>query len=205
MKSLFGAAALAFTLAAAPAYATTTFAQYEQIDNTDTVSFTGPGALTSTTTAVVAFNFVDPMPPSLDGPIDALLIFSASGAPYSGVLQFLRQSDGANLLTVDFAGAVLSGMGTSGSFLDAQPGGTVTFSSDFLDFSTLTASDFALSFSALSSPFGSDSWTANSTGTFAAQLGAIPEPATWAMMIIGFGGVGAVARQRRRLTSTLRT
>jgi len=26
-----------------------------------------------------------------------------------------------------------------------------------------------------------------------------PEPATWAMMIVGFGGVGAVVRQRRRL------
>lgn len=28
--------------------------------------------------------------------------------------------------------------------------------------------------------------------------GGIPEPATWAMMIMGFGGVGAMMRQRRR-------
>jgi hypothetical protein len=27
---------------------------------------------------------------------------------------------------------------------------------------------------------------------------AVPEPATWAMMIIGFGGVGATLRNRRR-------
>jgi hypothetical protein len=27
----------------------------------------------------------------------------------------------------------------------------------------------------------------------------VPEPATWAMMIAGFGGVGGMARQRRRL------
>jgi hypothetical protein len=27
---------------------------------------------------------------------------------------------------------------------------------------------------------------------------AVPEPTTWAMMIIGFGGVGALMRRRRR-------
>jgi hypothetical protein len=26
---------------------------------------------------------------------------------------------------------------------------------------------------------------------------AVPEPATWAMMIVGFGGVGALMRRRR--------
>ena len=29
-------------------------------------------------------------------------------------------------------------------------------------------------------------------------LGAVPEPATWAMMIIGFGAVGSTVRKRRR-------
>ncbi|MBX3482963.1 PEPxxWA-CTERM sorting domain-containing protein [Phenylobacterium sp.] len=29
----------------------------------------------------------------------------------------------------------------------------------------------------------------------------VPEPATWAMMILGFGGVGATLRQRRRLVA----
>jgi hypothetical protein len=32
---------------------------------------------------------------------------------------------------------------------------------------------------------------------FAFRIDAVPEPATWAMMIIGFGGVGAVMRRRR--------
>jgi hypothetical protein len=31
---------------------------------------------------------------------------------------------------------------------------------------------------------------------------AVPEPATWAMMLLGFGGIGAVMRRRRRLTNT---
>jgi hypothetical protein len=40
------------------------------------------------------------------------------------------------------------------------------------------------------------------TGPVGATLtGGVPEPATWAMMIIGFGGVGAVIRRRRGQTA----
>ena len=35
----------------------------------------------------------------------------------------------------------------------------------------------------------------NAAGTF--QPGAVPEPATWAMMIMGFGAIGATIRRRR--------
>jgi len=31
--------------------------------------------------------------------------------------------------------------------------------------------------------------------------GAVPEPATWAMLIAGFGGIGSVARRRRTITA----
>jgi hypothetical protein len=34
---------------------------------------------------------------------------------------------------------------------------------------------------------------------------AIPEPATWALMIMGFGAAGAVMRQRRRVLATVRS
>jgi hypothetical protein len=30
------------------------------------------------------------------------------------------------------------------------------------------------------------------------EVAAIPEPASWALMIMGFGGVGAAIRSRRR-------
>jgi hypothetical protein len=36
-------------------------------------------------------------------------------------------------------------------------------------------------------------WGANATKV----LGAVPEPATWAMMLVGFGGIGAAMRSRR--------
>ena len=32
----------------------------------------------------------------------------------------------------------------------------------------------------------------------AAAVAAVPEPASWAMMLLGFGGLGAVLRRRRR-------
>ncbi|WP_337185176.1 PEPxxWA-CTERM sorting domain-containing protein [Phenylobacterium sp.] len=41
--------------------------------------------------------------------------------------------------------------------------------------------------------------SANSFEVDNAAVAAVPEPATWAMMIMGFGAAGAVLRQRRRV------
>jgi PEP-CTERM motif len=41
-------------------------------------------------------------------------------------------------------------------------------------------------------------------GTFSTAAGAVPEPSTWAMLLIGFGGLGlAVARRGRKQVATL--
>jgi hypothetical protein len=50
--------------------------------------------------------------------------------------------------------------------------------------------------------FGSDISRNGNTGNVGATLtpsvkGGVPEPATWAMMMIGFGGMGALLRRRR--------
>jgi len=42
----------------------------------------------------------------------------------------------------------------------------------------------------------------STTGTFTVTSG-VPEPATWAMMLTGFGGLGAVLRSRRRLSDAI--
>ncbi len=39
-------------------------------------------------------------------------------------------------------------------------------------------------------------------GNFRISAGAVPEPASWAMMILGFGAVGTVARRRNRIAVT---
>ena len=41
-------------------------------------------------------------------------------------------------------------------------------------------------------------WVSVDNFTLAGSLSAVPEPATWAMMIIGFGAVGSVVRTSRR-------
>jgi hypothetical protein len=202
LRHILGAAALALALAAAPAYGAT-FAQYKQTNDTDTVSFSGGNSLANVAGAVVEFDYTIPMPAGVDGPISAFLNINATGSPYDGSISFRRVSDNANLLTVAFTDAVLTGGGTAGVFFDSEPGvGTIVYTSDFLLFPNSTIESFSLSFSDLSNAFGGDSWTADSTGTFAVNTferpgGVIPEPGTWAMMIVGFGGTGAILRRRR--------
>jgi hypothetical protein len=38
---------------------------------------------------------------------------------------------------------------------------------------------------------------------FGFRIAAVPEPGTWALMILGFGGTGALLRRRRQLGQAL--
>jgi hypothetical protein len=108
----------------------------------------------------------------------------------------------ANLLTLTFTNATFAGAGGSGAVFGTQPGGgTVTYTSDFVDFTDQTAGDFSIGLTGITPGFSASAWTADSVGSFAsdsANVGnGVPEPATWAMMIVGFGGVGVLMRRRR--------
>lgn len=205
-------AAGALALTAPAAAVTTTYAQFYQQSSAKALSYTA--APTTTILAAVVpvdltiFDF---------GPVgtfdDAKFSVSAmSDLPlqivpnplntvvlqpgFHGTLSLIGDN-GLNYLTVNFANAVFTTFvgSSSGSLTASEPCCVVDVHSDFLDVNNLQLNNFALSFSGFTRPFAADrSFKANVSGTFA---GAIPEPATWALMIAGFGMVGFAARRRR--------
>jgi hypothetical protein len=110
-------------------------------------------------------------------------------------------SAGTVLLAGSFTKGDLSGRGPNGSAIASTPHSTVSFTSDVVG--ALTASmrhDLTLSFSAISPNLNAATgaalrtFQANNNGQF--DQG-VPEPATWTMLILGLGGLGAASRRRR--------
>jgi hypothetical protein len=119
---------------------------------------------------------------------------------------------GSVLLGGSFNSGFIQGAADTGSVngSTAIPGGSVSFTSAFLDLSKATSESFALTLLDAVPDFGGttggevDSFNAASTGNFSASgvtVAPAPEPATWALMIIGFGGMGVMLRNRRRMLS----
>jgi hypothetical protein len=113
--------------------------------------------------------------------------------------------DVTNLLTGVYTLAHITGRGSSGSFHDSTDIGTVTYTSDIIDFSNSIARDFSYSLASITPALGYvhgqslNTFKAGATGIFSAAF--VPEPATWAMTITGFGLLGAATRRRRALTA----
>jgi hypothetical protein len=117
-----------------------------------------------------------------------------------------------NLLTVTVTPnstmALVTGQDGSASLNASSPGQTITFSSDFYDFSNVTATGMGitlsgiipgLSFSNESGRSLLNSFTAAGVGSFTADLRAVPEPTSLALMgISGLILCGARLRATRR-------
>jgi hypothetical protein len=122
--------------------------------------------------------------------------FSRNGVDYGA---------GVNLLSGVFSGATIMGAGTGSVSGDPLAGGVVDYASSVVDTTDFSLDTFILSLNAIRRTGGSGltytsgqslkNFTATTTGQFAA---AVPEPATWGLMIMGFGGAGALLRGRRR-------
>ena len=157
-------------------------------------SLQGPG---STTTGA------DPAFPSNDG--TTYLSVEAGGVAnvdfaktFNGSFQFDWGSiDDYNTLTIHTTTGDVVYVPGSGSF--ANPANGDQFSGLTNGVFTIFGSGITgFSLSSSKNSFEIDNFAVLSTGTNPLG-GGVPEPATWAMMIIGFGGIGALLRRRRAL------
>lgn len=211
--------AAAVTITAPALALNTTFAQFTQQSAARVITYQASGGSNTITVSNAPVYFVvnafGPM-----GIYSALLNISASSsAPvtntgpqfeqvgWSGFYSFTNA--GINYLTVTFTNAIvdINGSGGSGSMFDTANTNAVTYTSDILNLAGLSTKDFALGFSAVTPPYqiGQDGYgnpfTSNVAGTFAGAT--VPEPSSWAMMVIGVGMVGFAVRARRAAVSTV--
>ena len=228
------ALALPLMLASAATYATGTFATFTDLTSGKFV-FTNNGASTTfaATNDAVSFQYiVGGLDAALTGSQLAHLTYSssASTAALSGfgldiqrmnsttisIVRDTAYNGHTNLLSVTFsgtlanplylfganAGSALSELASTGS------GQTVTFTSDFLNFSNTSSRDVGLAFTSVAPPVGIDangllkSFTASATGSFSADptplvVSAVPEADTYAMLLAGLGVIGFLARRRQ--------
>ena len=124
---------------------------------------------------------------------------------------------GANLLTGVFHNGQIFGSGRSGGAGDDTTlGGAVSYTSDILNFTGTVDRSFAISLNSVSPSFGAagcpaggafgncasalNTFRASTAGSFSSDPlpTYVPEPATWGLMLVGFGGMGAMLRSRRR-------
>lgn len=121
---------------------------------------------------------------------------------------------GSNLLSGTFSGGTFVGnFGASAgsSFASGPAGATISYTSDFLDFTNVALLDRATSLTAVNPTFSRHVGINGALSTFRAVSGGqfssdpaplrnfaatVPEPNTWALLVIGFGMVGATLRRR---------
>jgi hypothetical protein len=118
------------------------------------------------------------------------------------VIDLIHYKTGANLLSGTFTKGNLAGGSSSGGFfVSTLSGNVISFTSAIKG--ALSGSlplDIALNIDSIAPVLGIGpggllkSFHGNAGGNFAQG---VPEPATWAMMIIGFGAIGFAARRRR--------
>jgi hypothetical protein len=209
LLSAVGALSAAVSIPAADATVLLTFGQ---TSTGDTVTATRSGSTTTITSDTPVD--IDDIAAPLATPILATLVIDATSTgtatlvagnvvqPYSGT--FSITSGATNYLSGMFTDAIFgSGGSLTLSASDDTPGESVTFTSSVITANLLEGFErsIALSFTDVSPPANITAGTlrgfsSDVSGDFSAT--AVPEPATWAMLGLGFAGMGLLGLTRRR-------
>lgn len=128
---------------------------------------------------------------------------------------FINGSLVATLTANNALGSIEEYAGSTELFDGVQANGNGFYSDTLVDFSTSTFANSAADASGNWSfgiqargdgwqggsdeAWGLDNWSVY--GTIARQVGAVPEPATWSLMILGLGMVGGAMRRRKQAAS----
>jgi len=127
----------------------------------------------------VTLNFTLVWDPSIViAPTDSGLTVNSFSLPYSSVF------------ASDAAGNIALGQNLFNAS-DCLVGGGLTYC---LFMSNSTGANPAAAFDQFTA---SGEWVAGAVTVTASAIGGVPEPATWALMLIGFGGLGWLASRRR--------
>ena len=123
-----------------------------------------------------------------------------------GITQTLATTAGQSYL-ISFDLANLAG-GTP-NFYEVLFGGTQLFTATntsafgYMNFSTTSVASGASTVLAFNFQHNPNYFYLDNISVTASGInGAVPEPATWAMMLIGFGAIGASMRRRRKVNAT---
>lgn len=139
------------------------------------------------------------------GPAGRHLVTMDFAITYTGLTPLVTADGtylpGANILSgTGIAGRMLEGTYATGPYFDFANGRDAAFSSDFATFARHPVNTFGL---LAVSPTSFSAEQGESLGSFTSSGGKFvfaataPEPATWAMMIIGFGLAGSGLRAHR--------
>jgi hypothetical protein len=155
----------------------------------------GPVAATLGHTGIAAGNFTDIFQFRLDQN------GTGSGSLTTGTETFLGSTD------VDFISVLVNGLSATLTYRDASGAACTTRGVGTCGINeTASISGVPILFGQLNTitvnglSRGLGSYGGNATFTPAA---AVPEPGTWAMMLIGFGGIGYSMRRRRKTSALL--
>jgi hypothetical protein len=214
--SALASAAIASAMVATPAHATITITQDQSLGQGENVLFTanqtgggglnGGPAVVGSTQSGFALNFTSTE--SIQTQANGQSRISATSGGLNNISIMSADSSLFDFIEFNaFGGGSFDG---SLEVIATDQFGN-TFTETFSEF--MNGENFVFAFSDAEQDIASITINATGTGFVdlrqvrvgqATPMGAVPEPGTWAMMLLGFGGMG-VAMRRRRRTGTMMT